>query len=318
MLLIIGPYADYGTWRPWILIFWTVVAVASSFAFLGFTTPDKWALASGFYVLGNLALNITGAFYQAPFPMLVKDLPKIIESERQVVEGAKSPEEHATLDMLERSRISLYSYAFSGVGSCSCILIALGICYGIGIDTVAKNTKVYAVIIAFFGGIWVISSIPWFVLEQHRPGQRLPDNTSWLSVGPKQVWEAAKNATRLKQTFLWLAGYFLIADSYNTSGTIVNILQNKAISFDAITYCGLFAVTYGTLFIGILVNLYIQQRFQLPAKWMFFVCACVIVFTNLWGTFIQYHQSSSLTSTFLGLIGIWTDKIGYHNTWEFW
>lgn len=24
VLLIIGPYADYGTWRPWLLITWTV------------------------------------------------------------------------------------------------------------------------------------------------------------------------------------------------------------------------------------------------------------------------------------------------------
>jgi MFS-type transporter involved in bile tolerance (Atg22 family) len=66
-----------------------------------------------------------------------------------------------------------------------------------------------------------------------------------LTVGPKQVWEAAKNVARLKQTFLYLASYFLISDVYNTSGTIVNILQNDAISFDAVTYCGLFTVVYG-------------------------------------------------------------------------
>jgi hypothetical protein len=137
-------------------------------------------LASGFYVLGYLAVNVTGAFYQASFPMLVRDLPKVIESERQVMEGTKDPKEHATLDMLERPKLSNISLIFSAVGSMLCILISLGITYGIGTDTVAKNTKVYSVIIGFFGVIWIISSIPWFVVEQHRPGQRLPDNTNWF------------------------------------------------------------------------------------------------------------------------------------------
>lgn len=237
----------------------------------------------------NLALNVTGAFYQAPFPALVRDLPKLIESERQVIDGTKSPEEHATLDMLERSKLSNISLMFSAIGSMLCILIALGICYAMGTKTVAENTKVYSVIVGFFGVVWVISSIPWFVLEQHRPGQQLPDNTSWLTVGPKQVWEAARNVAQLKQTFLFLAGYFLIADVYNTSGTIVNILQNEAISFDSITFCGLFALVYGLEFVCIMANQWIQQRFSIRPKWMFFAAAVGIVFTNLWGKHPQTH-----------------------------
>lgn len=279
------------------MIFWTVVGCATSFAFFGLTSPDKWALASGFYVAANLAVNITGAFYQAPFPALVRDLPKMVESERQVIQGLKSPEEHAMLDMLERSKLSNISLMFSAIGSMLCILIALGICYAMGTSTVEENTKVYSVIIGFFGVVWVISSIPWFVVEQHRPGQRLPDNTSWLTVGPKQVWEAAKNLPRLKQTFLYLTGYFLIADVYNTSGTVVNILQNEAISFDSITFCGLFALVYGLEFICIMINNYIQQRFSIRPKWMFFAAACGIVFTNLWGKF-KLTQSSKLPYTF--------------------
>lgn len=283
VLLVIGPYADYGTWRPWILMFWTAVGAACSFAFFGLTQPSDWAIASGFYVAGYLALNCSNAFYQAPFPMLVRDLPKMVESERQVLAGTKDPKEHATLDMLERSKLSNISLMFSAIGSMLCILISLGICYGMGTATVAQNTKVYSIIIGFFGCIWVLTCIPWFWVEQHRPGQALPDNTGWLTVGPKQVWEAARNVRRFKQTFLWLAGYFLIADVYNTSGTIVNILQNEAISFDSITFCGLFALVYGLEFVCILFNNWIQQRFQIPPKWMFFAAACGIVFTNLWG-----------------------------------
>lgn len=325
VLLLIGPYADYGTWRPYILIVWTIIGCACSFAFFALTQPDQWTIATGFYIAAYVALNVTGAFYQAPFPTLVRDLPKMVESERMVLAGTKSPEEHAVLDMLERSKLSNISLMFSAVGSMLCILISLGICYAMGTATVAENTRVYSVIIGFFGVIWVISSIPWFWFEQHRPGQRLPDNTGWMTVGPKQVWEAAKNLPQLKQTFLYLAGYFLIADVYNTSGTVVNILQNEAISFDSITFCGLFTLVYGLEFVCIMINQEIQRRFQIQPKWMFFAAACGIVFTNLWGKPFQ-RSSHSLVDCFVstrltsatGLIGIWTDKIGYHHVWEFW
>lgn len=154
VLLISGPYADYGTWRPWLLIVWTFIGIGASLAFFGLTSPSDWAVASGIFVLGNLALNVTGAFYQAPFPMLVRDLPHVVESEREVMEGTKDPKEHAQLDMLERSKLSNISLMFSAVGSMLCILISLGICYAMGTATVAQNTKVYSVIIGFFGCIW--------------------------------------------------------------------------------------------------------------------------------------------------------------------
>ncbi|KAF2161025.1 hypothetical protein M409DRAFT_70094 [Zasmidium cellare ATCC 36951] len=301
VLLMTGPYADYGSWRPWILIFWTVVAVASSFAFFGFTQPSTWALASGFYILGNVALTATGAFYLAAFPNLVRDLPKMQESERQVLQGAKSPEAHADLETMERSKISNISFIFSGFGSCVSIALAFAISYGIGYQTQEQDNKVYAITIGYFGILWIVTSVPWFLVEQYRPGQKLPPGTNWLTVGPKQVWEAAKNVTHLKQTFIYIAAYFLINDSINTSGTVVNILQNNAIEFDTVTYSGLFCVVYGTVFIGLFGNMWIQKFFNISPRWMYFWNSAAGVFISLWG-----------------VVGIWTHKIGYHNVWEFW
>lgn len=245
-LLVIGPYADYGRWRPWILIVWTVIAIAASFAFLGFTKPSQWNLVSGFYVLGNVAINVTGSFYFAAYPSIVRDLPQMQESERQVLEDTKTAAEHNQLDSLERSRLSNWTYVFSGLGNTAFILLALAISYGIGYQTAAENDKIYGVVTAYFGGILILTSLPWFLLDQHRPGSRLPDNTSWLTVGPKQIWEAAKNVVHLKQTFLYILAYFALAEGANTSGYIVQILQNNVINFDTVKYSGLYAVVYGT------------------------------------------------------------------------
>ena len=53
LFIIIGAWADYGTWRPNILIFFTVLAVGVSFAWLGVEDPSKWKAAAALYVLGR-------------------------------------------------------------------------------------------------------------------------------------------------------------------------------------------------------------------------------------------------------------------------
>ncbi len=88
------------------------------------------------FVNTSIAANVSTAFYDATFPSLVRDLPKLLRSEQEVAEGVKSsvsprpsassrffvfrlftardpdaykcysPEEHAELDSYERSKVS--------------------------------------------------------------------------------------------------------------------------------------------------------------------------------------------------------------------
>jgi MFS-type transporter involved in bile tolerance (Atg22 family) len=50
LFLVLGSMADYGRWRPWILIFWSIVAFGLGFGWLGVHTTDKWHVATGLYV----------------------------------------------------------------------------------------------------------------------------------------------------------------------------------------------------------------------------------------------------------------------------
>ena len=61
----IGPFADYGNWRPFILTTAQVVLWIMQFALVGISDPNKWQIANGLYVVGSLASNISVAFYQA-------------------------------------------------------------------------------------------------------------------------------------------------------------------------------------------------------------------------------------------------------------
>lgn len=79
----------------------------SGFAWLGIETPDKWKAATAMYIFGYMGRSsfdgkhtwvsdcirigyaLCFAFYSAAFPGIVRDLPKIIESEQQVLDGTK-------------------------------------------------------------------------------------------------------------------------------------------------------------------------------------------------------------------------------------
>jgi len=56
-----------------------------------------------------------------------------------------------------------------------------------------------------------------------------------------QMWEALKHYRRLPYTFIYLFGYFLIADAVNTAFMLVVLCQNKHFEFSFLqqTYFGL-------------------------------------------------------------------------------
>lgn len=53
LFLILGSYADFGNWRPWILIVGTVLGIATGFSWLGVSTPSKWEIGVGLYIFGR-------------------------------------------------------------------------------------------------------------------------------------------------------------------------------------------------------------------------------------------------------------------------
>lgn len=51
-MLVIGARADYGQWRCYITIIFTLLAVAVSLAWLSVEDPSKWQIGVILYVLG--------------------------------------------------------------------------------------------------------------------------------------------------------------------------------------------------------------------------------------------------------------------------
>ncbi|KAH9013511.1 MFS general substrate transporter [Lactarius pseudohatsudake] len=141
-------------------------------------------------------------------------------------------------------------------------------------------------------GYWVLTGIWWFIYQQPRPGPKLPRGESYLTVGWKQIWVALKQYKKLPYTFTYLFAFFLLADGLNTTGTLVAICQNDKFTFSFLqnTYLGLAQAITST-----------ASTLGFCTKKMFIVTNVVTILIPLWG-----------------MIGMWTDKFGFHNVWEFW
>lgn len=97
----------------------------------------------------------------------------------------------------------------------------------------------------------------------------------------------------------WRSGYFLLGDSLNTTVTVIGTLQNSIVAYNTLDLTYLLIVGIGAQAVGIFSFWHIQKRFSLSTKTMFNAVAVAIILLDAWG-----------------MIGIWTQKFGFHNVWE--
>jgi MFS-type transporter involved in bile tolerance (Atg22 family) len=161
VLLMIGAWADYGTWRPNITIFFTVLAIAVSFAWLGVEHASQWQAATALYILGLISYQGALTFWTAAFPGLARDLPEVKESAKEVLDDQKSQDTHATFESMQRNRISNLAFTICSVGEVVVLAIMVGILKGIKSDaSTENNTKAFSILIAFAGGVWGMFCFP--------------------------------------------------------------------------------------------------------------------------------------------------------------
>lgn len=164
-----------------------------------------------------------------------------------------------------------------------------------------KNNWDLSVAIAYSTACWLALSIPWFVLEKKRPGISIPPGLNIVTVGFWQLYEAGSQIWQLKQTVIFLIGYFWIGDSLNTTVTVIATLQYQGVSYNTLTLTYMLIVFIFTQAVGIGGFSLIQKHFQLSGKTMFIAVVIFIVLLDGWG-----------------MVGNWSDDFGFRSTWEFW
>ncbi|KAL9578992.1 MAG: hypothetical protein Q9212_005362 [Teloschistes hypoglaucus] len=306
VFLVIGSYADFGRSRPNILIVLSVVAFGIGFGWLGVHTSDKWEVAAGMYIVGLIAYQTTLTFWTAAFPGLARNTVQLRLKAEEYSDGAITREEYDHADMMQRSRLANMAFYIQSCGEIVILAVIVGVLFGVNVRaSEANNNWGLSVLIAFATGVWFLLALPWFVLEKRRPGQPIPPNMSMYGIavtaGFWQLYRAITQIWRLKQSLLYLIGYFLLGDSLNTTVTVIATLQNEIVAYDTLELTYLLLVGIAAQAVGIYSFWWIQQRFAYGTKTMFTAVMVGIILLDGWG-----------------MIGIWTQNFGFHHVWEVW
>ena len=207
LFLLIGSFADYGTWRPWILVFWSVAAFAIGFGFLGTHTADKWPVACGLYMVGLIAYQMCITFWTAAFPGLARNTPQLREMAERYERGEIDRDKYDFADMMQRNRFQNVAFIMQSLGEIIILAVLVGILFSLNVNaSVANNNWGLSVLIAYATAVWVVLALPWFWFEKRRPGQDLPPNMNIFAVGFWQLYRAVTQIWRLKQSLLYLIG----------------------------------------------------------------------------------------------------------------
>ncbi|KAK2754067.1 hypothetical protein FQN54_007236 [Arachnomyces sp. PD_36] len=298
----IGSLADYGSWNPWVVRVLSVLTWAFEFGFLGVDRGDQWTTAMALYILSAITFWASYIFFNAIFPKLSHDLPEVRNAHDDRQSGTISEEVYEHRCSMARSEVVNLSYGWNNVGFTICCALSLAALEGLHAnESVLQNNRGYSVSVAVCTGFWIILAIPWFLWEKKRPGPPLPAGDNYLTFGFRQTWFALKQVWTLKQTFAYLIAFFLLADGVATTMTLVAISQTQIVDFSATQNTYLIMVQGGSVTIGVFGAYYIQRLFNLRTKTVFQATNFGCVLLALWG-----------------MVGIWTDKFGFHNLWEFW
>lgn len=224
------------------------------------------------------------------------------EAHAKLLDGAVTEDEYERRCSLTRSKVMSHSYGWNNCGFTICCALSLAALLGLHADdSTAANNWGYSVAVAVCTGWWMLLAVPWFLYEKRRPGPAPPAGDSYLTFGFRQAWFAARAAWRLRQTFAYLVAYFLLADGVNTTITLVAIAQTQAVQFSAVQNTYFIMVQGASAMVGVFGAYYVQAFFGLRTKTALQACNVGCVLLAVWG-----------------MVGIWTDRVGYHNVWEFW
>ncbi|KAI9467374.1 MFS general substrate transporter [Lactarius psammicola] len=292
----IGPAADYRMLGRWLLLISTVICWAAQFASISLTSPSRWGAAMALYMISFTSRGIITIFMGALFSPLARNTPHSLVLRTRYEQGELSVEAYEKAKSVEKSKIISVTTTWRFLGDVVALLLNLSL-----LLPLSDNPRVDNYVIVFITGYWVMFGIWWFIFQQPRQGPKLPKGESYLTIGWKQIFVALKQYKKLPHTFAYLISIFFISDGLGTTLTLVAICQNEQFTFSFLQNTYLNLVQVVTCAASVVASWYIQRHWKVDIK-MMFLTVCIL------GTLIPVW----------GMIGIWTDKIGFHNVWEFW
>ncbi len=188
-LPVLGAIADYSQRRKQLM---QLFAISGALATIGLflVTEPLWWLGGVLFIIANLCFGAAAVFYNAY-------LPDIADEE-------------------QRDRVSSFGWAMGYLGGGLLLLFNL-IFYQFH-EKLGVPTGLAIRINLASAGLWWLgfSFITWARLRTRRASRRLPEGTTYLKVGFRQLLHTIKEIRNFPETLKYLLAYFLYNDGIQT------------------------------------------------------------------------------------------------------
>ena len=127
VFLILGSYADFGTFRPNILIVLSLIAWGLGFGWLGVHHQSQWKTGLGLYIIGLIAYQLCLTYWTAAFPGLARNTPQLREKAKEFERGEITREEYDFADSMKRNELSNVAFYTQSVGEIFILAVIVGV-----------------------------------------------------------------------------------------------------------------------------------------------------------------------------------------------
>ncbi|TPX67810.1 hypothetical protein CcCBS67573_g07395 [Chytriomyces confervae] len=281
LFVAIGAVADTGAWRKSLLVIFAFIAAFVAILFPVVTRADQYWLAALLFIVMNVFAGGAWVFLYAYLPILARSHVDYLTAAQATT--ASSDSLHRTLDLVA-NRISTHSFVWMYSGTLF-TLIFINAILALYIPASNLPASYSAHVAVLFAGVILMAGVFYaFRFMRDRPGPPFPKGSSAITYSFKRgeyflnflirirgltgfsaiaVWAALSNGRQLKHLFLFLLGWFMVSDAYNTLVSVAVLLSTQLLGF----------TTKEVLIISIEAQLlaipgtYLWNRFQVRMQW---------------------------------------------------
>ena len=232
---ILGAIADFKASKKRFLFLSCYAGVLAT-GFLFLVGPGDIWLALSFYILSNMGLEASLAFYNG-------FLPEITTRERM-------------------GRISGFGWALGYVGGLLCLLLTLGLIrrpdwFGLpGSDYIP--IRVSLMLVAAWWGIFSIPTFLW--LRERAQGRELPPGTSYLRIGFQRLSDTFRKIHQFRELVKFLVAFLIYNDGVQTVILIASVFGAEVLGMSQDELILSFMLIQFIAFFGALLFGYLGDR----------------------------------------------------------